>query len=197
MELEFNKMKNENKESKLIKKIWNGADFLVPGSMFFRLENWKENPGFAYLKILTNMSIICGLLGMGFLYVTNAVKYESLNYKKWPEIRKEIQIRDSYENKIKRQMQCSYENQLHELEFAIGSSDEVAFSNNLFKKFDMDKDRKISIKEFREKYPKFNYKNSAPFGDYNSNKDNFIDSSEFVQAFTKDERAYPYLFWKD
>ena len=197
-------MANKNKESKLIKKIWKGVDFLVPGSMFFRLENWKEkdnskSKSFLKLlsntmKLLSNTMITSGLLGMGFFYGANAIEYGSFDYKKWSEIRKERQMQNSYEEQINKQR--TYRNQFHKLEVVISSSDEVAFSDKIFKKFDTNKDKKLSMNEFIEKYPKFNYKNSVPFSDYDFNKDKFIDPCEFIKAFPKDERAYPYLFWK-
>ena len=107
-------MTNKNKESNLIKKIWNGIDFLVPGSLFFRFGNWIDNSkSRTYLKGITNIAITSGLLGMGFLYVTNALKYQALNYKKWPEIRKKIQMRYSYEEQINDQR--VYRNQFQTL----------------------------------------------------------------------------------
>ena len=91
-------MTNKNKESNLIKKIWNGIDFLVPGSLFFRFGNWIDNSkSRTYLQGITNIAITSGLLGMGFLYVTNALKYQALNYKKWPEIRKKRGIFPPFE----------------------------------------------------------------------------------------------------
>ena len=52
-----------------------------------------------------------------------------------------------------------------------------------FKYFDIDKNKKISIDEFFEKYPKKLYKNHVPFNNYDLNKDKVIDSNEFVKVF--------------
>lgn len=52
-----------------------------------------------------------------------------------------------------------------------------------FKNFDIDKNKKISIDEFYEKYPKKLYKNHVPFNEYDLNQDNVIDSNEFVKVF--------------
>lgn len=56
-------------------------------------------------------------------------------------------------------------------------------AKDYFKNFDTDKDKKISIGEFFEKYPKKSYKNHVPFNEYDLNQDKVIDTIEFVKVF--------------
>lgn len=96
------------------------------------------------------------------MYLFTSYQFGTLNYKKWEGIRKERF------------------NQVYHEEIA----------KNYFKHFDIDKDKKISIDEFFEKYPKKLYKNHVPFNDYDLNKDKIIDSTEFIKVFHGDDCFY-------